>query len=63
MPTKNEPENYVVIRVYAIHVKKKFGFFRDKTIGSTICIPDTWENANKLVGEIRQLMEKYGNAI
>jgi hypothetical protein len=60
---KNTPKDYVSIRVSVVHVKKMWGLYVDNELSKQVCIPDSWEDANKLVGEIQELMKKYGKPL
>jgi hypothetical protein len=64
MPKENTPpKDYVSIRVDVVHVKKKWYGFQDKVIGYQICVPSTWEEADEIMGKIKNLFSKYGTSI
>ena len=60
---KNSSSEYVVIRVIALHVQRKFcllTWWREKELGKSVAIPNSPEKAVELFDRLTKIMKEYG---
>lgn len=61
---ENKPLDYVVIRVTAVKVKRRFRFFwTEKRLGGSSAIADNHRKSAELYERIRKLMSEYGKTL
>jgi hypothetical protein len=54
-------KDYIVVRVIAVHVKKRlFGLHDIKEVGRIVCIPSDRSSILKIFDSINLLFQKYG---
>ena len=64
MSKKNIPNDYIVIRVKIVHVKKnRFFGIKDKQINAITLVTDTQNKSFKAYKEIEKIIRKYGKVL